>query len=93
MTRNSFDTLRPRLPRGVRLSYDASRACWLILAPERVLKPDEIAVEIIKRCDGEHSIADIVNNLSEISDADRREVRADVIDFLRDLAEKRVLDL
>lgn len=93
MTTNSFDTLRPRLPRGVRLSYDASRACWLLLAPERIFKPDEIAVEIIKRCNGKHSVADIVNDLSEISDTDRREVRADLIDFLRNLTDKRVLDL
>ena len=93
MTTRNFDALRPRLPRGVRLSYDASQACWLMLAPERIFKPDEIAVQIIRRCDGERSVADIVDDLSENFDADRSEVRADVIDFLRDLADKRVLDL
>jgi len=33
------------LPRGVRLKYDETRSEWLLLAPERVIKTDAIAVE------------------------------------------------
>ena len=44
---------RPRLPRGVRLRHDEARGEWMLLAPERVLKADAIAVEILKRCTGE----------------------------------------
>ena len=35
---------RPVLPRHARLKFDETRQVWVILAPERVLAPDEIAV-------------------------------------------------
>ena len=34
---------RPVLPRHARLKFDETRQVWVILAPERVLAPDEIA--------------------------------------------------
>lgn len=39
------ETCRPVLPRHARLKFDDTRQRWVILAPERVLAPDEIAVE------------------------------------------------
>ena len=36
---------RPVLPRHAKLKFDETRKVWVILAPERVLAPDEIAVE------------------------------------------------
>ncbi|MGI9385459.1 MAG: pyrroloquinoline quinone biosynthesis peptide chaperone PqqD, partial [Methyloligellaceae bacterium] len=39
---------RPALPRHVKLRHDAGRDRWVILAPERILTPDEIAVEILR---------------------------------------------
>ena len=38
---------RPKLPRHARLKFDETRQVWVILAPERVLAPDEIAVEVL----------------------------------------------
>ena len=43
---------RPKLPRHARLKFDETRQVWVILAPERVLAPDEIAVEVLQLCDG-----------------------------------------
>ncbi len=42
---------RPRLAPGVRLKYDEARTCWVVLAPERVLMPDETALEVLQRLD------------------------------------------
>ena len=39
---------RPKLPRHARLKFDETRQVWVILAPERVLAPDEIAVEVLQ---------------------------------------------
>jgi pyrroloquinoline quinone biosynthesis protein D len=83
----------PRLPRGVRLRYDEQRSEWMLLAPERILKPDGIALEILKRCDGKLTFDAIVDDLARTFAADRDEVARDVREFLTDLAEKRVLDL
>ena len=79
---------QPRFPRGVRLHWDRTRAAWVILAPERVLFPDEIAVEILRRCDGTASVASIASELAARFEADLATVQGDVIELLADLAEK-----
>jgi pyrroloquinoline quinone biosynthesis protein D len=84
---------KPRLPRGVRLKHDELRQEWLLLAPERVLKTDAIAVEILKRCTGERTIDEIVDELASLYTADRTRIEADVRAMLTSLASKRLLDL
>lgn len=87
------DDARPRLPKGVRLRHDETRGEWLLLAPERVLKADPIAVEILKRCTGERSVREIVDELAATFAADRAQIDTDVRALLADLAAKRLLDL
>lgn len=83
----------PRLPRGVRLKYDQTRSEWLLLAPERVIKADPIAAEILRRCDGHATLAAIIDDLSARFCADRARVEADVRALLAELAAKRMVDL
>ncbi|MBR1221352.1 pyrroloquinoline quinone biosynthesis peptide chaperone PqqD [Bradyrhizobium sp. U87765 SZCCT0131] len=82
---------RPVLPRHTRLKFDETRQRWVILAPERVLAPDDIAVEILQLCDGERTVAGMVDLLAARYAADRAEIAADVIAMLADLAEKGFL--
>ena len=84
---------KPRLPKGVRLRRDETRGEWLLLAPERVLKADPIAVEILKRCTGERTIREIVDDLAVTFTAERSRIDQDVRALLADLARKRMLDL
>ena len=84
---------KPRLPRGVRLKYDETRGEWLLLAPERVIKADTIAAEILKRCDGTATLTAIVDELAARFGADRARVETDVRALLADLAAKRMVDL
>ena len=81
----------PSLPRHIRLKHDEHRGAWVILAPERVLMPDEIAVEILRRCDGEASVGGIAAALAREFAAPEDEIRADVIGILQDLADKGFL--
>jgi coenzyme PQQ biosynthesis protein PqqD len=83
----------PRLPRGVRLKFDETRAEWLLLAPERVIKADAIAAEILKRCNGTLTLEAIVDDLARQYSADRARVDKDVRALLADLAVKRMVDL
>lgn len=83
----------PKLPRGVRLRHDEVRQEWLLLAPERVLKPDPIAVKILELCDGVRTVDGIVDHLATAYAAPRDQIETDVKKMLRDLADKRVLDL
>jgi pyrroloquinoline quinone biosynthesis protein D len=83
---------RPRLPRGVRLVENETHG-WTLLGPERVFKADPIAVEIIKRCTGEATLSDIVDDLAATFSAPRERILTDVSAMLRGLADKRLLEL
>jgi pyrroloquinoline quinone biosynthesis protein D len=82
----------PRLRRGVRLRFDPRRDAWVLLAPERVLVPDEVAVEILKRCDGATTVGAVVDELSRTFEAERDVIAADVVAMLRDLAGKGMIE-
>jgi len=84
-------TSRPKLPRHARLKFDETRHVWVILAPERVLAPDEIAVEVLQLCDGVRSVADIADQLAVKYAAPREAILTDVIAMLQDLADKGFL--
>lgn len=83
----------PRLVRGVRLQQDAARGGWVLLAPERVLQPDPVAVEILKRVDGYASLDSIVEGLALDFAAERAQIEADVRSFLGGLAEKGLVEV
>jgi len=87
------DDARPHLPRGVRLRFDAVRKEWNLLAPERVLKVDAIAVDILKRCTGAARFSDIIADLAQNFTADPALIRKDVHAFLHGLVQKRMMDL
>jgi pyrroloquinoline quinone biosynthesis protein D len=82
---------RPVLPRHARLKFDETRQVWVILAPERVLAPDEIAVEVLQLCDGVRSVSAMVDQLAEKYRAERADIAVDVIAMLQDLADKGFL--
>ncbi|MGM4967489.1 pyrroloquinoline quinone biosynthesis peptide chaperone PqqD [Tardiphaga sp. 1201_B9_N1_1] len=82
---------KPILPRHARLKFDETRQRWVILAPERVLAPDDIAVEILQLCDGERNVADIIDLLVAKYAAPRDDIGTDVVAMLQDLADKGFL--
>jgi pyrroloquinoline quinone biosynthesis protein D len=83
----------PRLPRGVRLVHNEAQGGWVLLAPERVFKADAIAAEIIKRCTGDATFAEIVDDLAKAFAAPRERIAADAGAVLRLLADKQLLEL
>jgi pyrroloquinoline quinone biosynthesis protein D len=84
---------KPRLPRGVRLTHNEAQGGWLLLAPERVFKADTVTVEVLKRCTGEATLEDIVDDLARaFAGAPRERIEADVMKLLAGLAEKRLLE-
>jgi pyrroloquinoline quinone biosynthesis protein D len=84
---------RPRLGRGVRLVHSQAQGGWVLLAPERVFKADAIAVEIVKRCTGEATLAAIVDELAQTYSAPRERILADVTALLRTLADKKLMEV
>jgi pyrroloquinoline quinone biosynthesis protein D len=85
------ETSRPVLPRHAKLKFDETRKVWVILAPERILAPDEIAVEVLQLCDGVRSVANMIDELTVKYAAPREAIATDVIAMLQDLADKGFL--
>ncbi len=84
---------RPRLPRGVRLVNSEAQGGFVLLAPERVFKPDAVALAILQRCSGEATLSEIVDDLAATYSAPRERILADVTALLRGLADKKLLEL
>ena len=82
---------RPILAPHVVLKRDEARSRWVILAPERVLVPDETAAEVVGMTDGKATIAEIVDRLAEKYAAPRQEIAGDVLEMLQDLADQGYL--
>ncbi len=83
----------PRLARGVKLRFDKQRDTWVLLGPERVFVLDEIAHQIVKRCDGEVSLAAILDDLAAAFTAPRAVIAQDVHALLLDLNGKGAITL
>ncbi len=80
-----------RFPPHVKFRFDERRQAWIVLAPERLLLPDEQAVEILKLVDGARTINRIIDDLAGRFDAPNAEIAGDVLAMLRDLLDKKVL--
>src|SRR4051812_39035852 len=80
---------RPRRPPA----EDRARGGFVLLAPERVLHANGTAVEVLRLCDGERTVATLVDELAARFAADRERVAAEVAALLTDLAAKRMVEL
>lgn len=85
------ETTKPGLPAHIKLRHDAGRGRWHVLAPERVFEPDPIAVEILKRCDGNTTVATIAGDLARDYNAPLEEILSDTISMLQELSDKGVV--
>jgi pyrroloquinoline quinone biosynthesis protein D len=59
---------RPAIERGFRLQWEAAQNAHVLLYPEGMIKLNGSAGEIMKRCNGEASIADITADLERSFD-------------------------
>jgi pyrroloquinoline quinone biosynthesis protein D len=82
---------RLRFAPHVKFRHDETRGRWVVLAPERLLLPDEQAVEILKLIDGALSVDAVIDDLARRFEAPRDIIAGDVIGMLQDLADKGVL--
>lgn len=80
-----------RLARGMRLREDTARDRWVVMGPERLFVPDEIALEILRLLDGSRSVDAVIDDLAARYDAPREAIGKDVLALLRDLAGRGVV--
>jgi pyrroloquinoline quinone biosynthesis protein D len=57
--------IRPRIGAGMRLQFEPAQDCHVLLYPEGMVKLNQSAGEIMKRCDGERTLGEIVTDLEQ----------------------------
>jgi pyrroloquinoline quinone biosynthesis protein D len=84
------DSDRPRLARHVRLAFCRTRQRPVLLLPETVVVLNGSGAQILERCDGRHTVAEIVAELG----AQYRSVPDDEVRrFLAGLVARRCVEL
>lgn len=83
----------PSLPKHVRIQYDPVRQAFAVLSPEKVFWPNEISLDILRRCDGRSTVEGIIAALAADYDAEPQDVAADVIAFLQEWSDKLLVKL
>jgi pyrroloquinoline quinone biosynthesis protein D len=82
-------TGKPKLRKGVRLTFDKTRDTHVLLFPEGVLVPNATAAAILGLCDGESTVDDIAAALGTRYQGVRAQ---DVVDVLARLESRRVVE-
>jgi pyrroloquinoline quinone biosynthesis protein D len=81
----------PRLAPGCRLGENNQQR--VLLMPERALRLNGPSLEIVSRCDGKHSVQQIIADLQKIySKAAPDKVEQDILGYLGLLHDQRALD-
>jgi pyrroloquinoline quinone biosynthesis protein D len=85
------DESRVVLARGARLRADPLTGEPLLLFPEGILPLDAATRDILVRCDGELTLAEVVLALSEEYEAEPAVLRADVAECLTQLRQEMLV--
>jgi pyrroloquinoline quinone biosynthesis protein D len=70
----------PRIGRGFRLQWEEAQGCHVLLYPEGMVRLNQSAGEILRRCDGARDVEAIVADLEAAFAA--RGLERDVLGFL-----------
>lgn len=84
-----MNAVRPRIGTGFRLQWEEAQGAWVLLYPEGMVKLNQSAGEIMKRCDGVADVEAIVADLERAFNATGLE--RDVRGFIEVAAKQRWL--
>ncbi|HBC58274.1 MAG TPA: pyrroloquinoline quinone biosynthesis peptide chaperone PqqD [Gammaproteobacteria bacterium] len=91
MTQNFNLEQKIALRVGHRIQWEEAQQAHVLLFPEGMIKLNESAAEILKRCDGSKTGAQIIEELS--ADYPDVDLTQDVLLFLADAQEKSWIDV
>lgn len=84
---------RPSLPSHVRIQFDPIRQATSVLAPEKVFWPNEISLDILRKCSGNRTVAEIIAELATEYEADPADISGDIISFLQEWSDNLLVRL
>ena len=83
---------RPHLALGCRLN-EKSKQSRVLHMPERALRLNGPSLEIIERCNGKHTVREIISELQKLySNAEPQKVEKDILIYLALLRDQQALD-
>ena len=85
-----LDFSQPRLAAGCRWGKQGEDR--VLLFPEGVMRLQGTGQSVLELCDGERTLQQIVETLSQRYSADKAKIQEDVAGFLQALQQKRVVD-
>jgi len=86
-----LDSSQPRLAAGCR--WGGTEEDRMILFPEGAIKLQGTGRQVLERCDGQRTFAEIIAELQkEFGKTDPAKIRADISAFLDQLQKKRIVD-
>ncbi len=72
---------------GLRLQFEKAQDSWVLLYPEGMVKLNQSAAEILKRCDGERNLSNVIKLLEQ--DFDQTGLEPDVLAFVEIALEQK----
>ncbi len=79
-------TAKPKLARLFRMQWEEAQGAYVLLYPEGMVKLNQSAGEILKRCDGERDVQAIIDDIEQTFNATRLD--KDVTGFLEIATER-----
>jgi pyrroloquinoline quinone biosynthesis protein D len=79
-------TAKPKLARLFRMQWEEAQGAYVLLYPEGMVKLNQSAGEILKRCDGERDVQAIITDIEQTFNATGLE--KDVTGFLEIATER-----
>ncbi|MEO0315959.1 MAG: pyrroloquinoline quinone biosynthesis peptide chaperone PqqD [Pseudomonadota bacterium] len=79
-------TAKPKLARLFRMQWEEAQGAYVLLYPEGMVKLNQSAGEILKRCDGERDVQAIIDDIEQTFNATGLE--KDVTGFLEIATER-----
>ena len=78
-----------RIADGLRLQWEKSQAEYVLLYPEGMIKLNNSAAEILKLCDGHHSVTTIIAALkNKYTACNVTDLTQDIYNFLTEVLQK-----
>lgn len=81
----------PKVGRNFRIQWEPAQEAYVLLYPEGMVKLNQSAGEILKRCDGAATVAAIVTDLETTFNT--QQLEADVVAFIELAVQQNWVDL
>jgi pyrroloquinoline quinone biosynthesis protein D len=82
---------RPRLARHSRLQTDRISGAPVLLLPETILVLNQTGYEILRLCDGSHTVAEIIQAIGNEYSADSSTLSREISEYLQAISQKGLI--